>query len=342
MPSRVKLKCVVLLILVFPVAVCPAEQDAEAEVSNQSEMATLTEEEESVLDWHKRNVEARVQRAAQWVDAFFGDPNFDAEVASSQLRIRPELYYRDKQGAKIRLKGSLKLGLPNFNRKISLIVGTDSDNGTLGDSVDDSSDESIVGLQFFGKIRNDWHLSLSAGAKFNDFAAFVGPRARYDKTLSERSSYRFTQTIRWQTNNRWQFNSRLDLNYAFNPQFLFRQTFEGRWRGEKSDKEGYRVRFSSLLTHGLKKTAGLQYEFTTIFHTQPNTHVDEYIVALRYRRRTSRDWFYYEIVPQVSFDREFDYQTNPGIRLRVEFFYGVGGIDRFKKREPEDTDNFRW
>jgi hypothetical protein len=39
--------------------------------------------------------------------------------------------------------------------------------------------------------------------------------------------------------------------------------------------------------------------FSTIFHTRPDTHVDRYVVALRYRKRTSRDWLYYEIAPQV-------------------------------------------
>ena len=39
----------------------------------------------------------RTDRAAQWVDSFFSDPNYEAESAQTLLRIRPELYYRDKQ-----------------------------------------------------------------------------------------------------------------------------------------------------------------------------------------------------------------------------------------------------
>ena len=51
--------------------------------------------------------------------------------------------------------------------------------------------------------------------------------------------------------------------------------------------------------------SGLQYEFSTVFHTEPDTHVDEYVLAVRYRKRTKRDWLYYEIIPQVSFEDEF-------------------------------------
>jgi hypothetical protein len=62
---------------------------------------------------------------------------------------------------------------------------------------------------------------------------------------------------------------------------------------------------------------------------------------LRFRKRARREWLYYEIVPQVSFDHEFDYKFNPGIRLRVEFFYGADSSAKFWKREHEDEEDFR-
>ncbi len=331
-----------LLLLMFTTVIAASEKDDLIEKTGNVEGAAASNDEDSFIDWHKRELDSQVQRAAMWVDSFFQDPNYEAEVATSQLRIRPELHYRNEQGAKARLKFSLKLSLPNVNNRISLIAGHDPDEGKFEEAAEDPGDNSIVGLQFFGKIRRNWHLSLSAGFKFNDFAMFVGPRARFIKAFSERSSYRFTQTVRWQTNNYWQFNSRLDLNHAFNDRFFFRQTFYGRWRGEKSDEVGYRTRVSSFLTQRLKNLAGLQYEFTTIFHTQPDTHVDQYRLSLRFRKRTSREWLYYEIAPEVSFEDDFDYKANPGIRLRVEFFYGRDPAARFNDRELEDTDDFRW
>jgi len=47
-------------------------------------------------------------------------------------------------------------------------------------------------------------------------------------------------------------------------------------------------------------------------------------------------------VPQVSFDEEYDYKFNPGIRLRLEFFYGKSESRQFWRNEEEDTDYFRW
>jgi hypothetical protein len=229
-----------------------------------------------------------------------------------------------------------------LNRKVSLVIGNGQDDADFGDSVDDRVDESTIGLQFFGKMRRHWHTSLSTGLKFDEFAAYFGPRARYQKQFNEYTGLRFSQSVRWQTNNWWQIISRLDINHVLSDRYMFRQTFDGRWRGEKSVEEGYRTRISSFVTKRLRNEAGLQYEFTTVIHTRPDTHVDNYTLAARYRKRTKRDWLYYEIAPQVSFENEFDYEVNPGIRLRLEFFFGTDVEQRRWKKQPEDTEDFQW
>jgi hypothetical protein len=337
-----------LLILLLP-GICPA-QEGETVPASVDEPRQQPEEQpgdpspdgEGILDRHKKLVDTQVQHVAQWVDSFFSDPNFEAESANTLLRIRPELYYRKEDGLDARLKARVKFVLPNMSRKTSLIIGSDDAVDGFGDNVDDSSQESIVGLQFFGRQTKRWNTSLSLGLRFNEFAAYIGPRVRYLQPWGNRKSISFTQAIRYQSNSYWNTISRLDFNFILGQKYFFRQTFDGRWRGEKSDEEGFRTRISSILTQRLGKGVGLQYDFSTIVHTRPETHVDSYTVALRYRKRTRREWLYYEIVPQISFDHEFDYKFNPGIRLRVEFFYGADSSAKFWKREHEDDEDFRW
>ena len=61
----------------------------------------VIEDRRDLLERQKQTVETQVQRAAQWVDSFFADPDHDAEIASSQFRFRPEIYYRNEQGTKL-------------------------------------------------------------------------------------------------------------------------------------------------------------------------------------------------------------------------------------------------
>jgi len=308
------------------------EADAEADIDA---------EDPAWVDAHKQYVDTRIEKASLWVDGFFNDPDYEAESAYSQIRLRPEFYYRKEQGAKGKFRFRARINLPNMGRRVSLIAGSEDDD-SYDDSADDSSTDGVLGLQFFMKESSRWNTSMTLGMKFNDFAFFLGPRFRFRDTVGEKGSYRFTQTIRYQTNNYWQFNTRLDLNRLISDRLYFRQTFDGRWRGEEADEKGYRTRISSYFTQSLSQLSGIQYEFSTIFHTEPDTHVDKYVLALRYRKQTKHEWLYYEIVPQVSFDEEYDYTFNPGIRLRLEFFYGKSASREFWRGEEEDSDYFRW
>ena len=329
-----------LLLLMMPTVALALGGEPEPVTGQETE--TVEETDPDLFDRHKTAVDSQVNRAAQWVDAFFSDSNFEAEAASTLLRFRPELFWRKEDDLDVRLKARFKLQLPNLNRKTSLVIGSDDTVDEFGNAVDDDSEDPVVGLQFFGKQSQRWHTSLSLGVKFDDFAVFFGPRVRYARPWGDQRALSFTQAVRYQSNDYWNTVSRLDLNFITGERFFFRQTFDGRWRGEKSDEEGFRTRISSILTQRLGSTAGLQYDFSTFIHTRPDTHVDRYVLALRYRKRTTRDWLYYEIVPQVSFDHEHDYTFNPGIRLRLEIFYGADTASAAWKREHEDTDDFRW
>jgi hypothetical protein len=329
-----------LLLILLPALVLAQDNDSPAD--NHESPDAHVETKERTLDWQKEAIDSQILRASQWVDSFFADENFESESATTLIRVRPELYYRKEQGAKGKAKVRIKLSLPNLGQKTSLVIGNDDAINDFNDNLDDSTQETVVGLQFFGKSSEFWHSSLSLGLKFNEFAAYAGPRVRFLSPWGEHKSFAFTQAVRYQSNGYWNTVSRLDFNFILGERYFFRQTFDGRWRGERSDEEGFRTRISSILTQRLPSTAGLQYDFSTIFHTRPDVHVDSYTLALRYRKKSKRDWLYYEIVPQVSFDHDYDYVFNPGIRLRVEFFFGADTSAEFSMREHEDTEDFRW
>jgi hypothetical protein len=310
------------------------EEDAEKDAGQQPDS--------TVLDRQKRFIDTQVLHASQWIDGFFADSNYEVEDVNSQVRIRPEYYYQDQQGGKVKMKVQAKIRLPNLGRRVSFVAGTDEDEDQRGEFTDDRNQNTIAGLQFFLSDSDKWNTSIVAGAKFNEFAFFLGPRVRYQKPLNDRTLVRLTEFVRWQTNNYWDLGSRADLYYVLNPRLYFRQTLFARWRGEHEDQEGLRTQVSSALSQRLSSSAGLQYNFTTMLHTEPDTHVDKYVLSLRFRKRAYQDWLYYEIAPQVAFEDEFDFRTNPGIRLRLEFFYGGYRSDSSWKGESEEGEEFRW
>ncbi len=300
-----------------------ADPGAQEQTSDTHDDADNEEHEpESMLDRHKDFMDSQVQLASQWFDDFFADPDYDADAADTQFRLRPEYYYRDEQGSKLKMKVHAKIGLPNLGHRVTLIAGADEDEDHFGEADADSNDYKVAGLQLFLADSPKWNTSIVAGFRFGEAAVFVGPRFRYVSPITDTTSFRFTQTIRWQTNNHWDIGSRGDLNFLLNERFFFRQTVYVRWRDKKHDEEGLRTRVSSVLSQLLSPTSGLQYDFSTIFHTEPDVHVDKYTLSSRYRQRTRREWLYYEIAPQVSFEDQFGFKANPGIRLLLEIYYG--------------------
>ena len=117
-------KSLLLLIFLIP-AICLAQEN-----NNTPAVIDKPAEQEgkkkNIVDRQKEAIDNRIQRASQWVDAFFSDPNFEAESANTFYRIRPELYYRKEQGAKPKIKIRVKFQLPSLGRDTSLVIGGDS------------------------------------------------------------------------------------------------------------------------------------------------------------------------------------------------------------------------
>jgi hypothetical protein len=337
------------LLLLLPAPVPAAQTAAETpKVNEEPEAETAADADDaeqdagSKLDRHKRFMDTQVQSASRWIDGFFVDSIYREETSNNQLRVRPELYYRNEQGAEVKTKLQARIQLPNLGHRISLLAGAAEDDVRSDEFANADNQNKMAGLQFLLSESDKWHTSIVAGFRFGGFAFFSGPRLRYQTTINDRALLRLTETIRWQTNNYWDIGSRGDWYYVLNERLYFRQTLHVRWRGENDHEEGVVTELSSVLSQRLSATAGLQYDFSTVFHTQPDTHVNKYTLSLRYRKQTRRQWLYYEIAPQVSFEDEFGFKVNPGIRLRVEFFYGGDSPDRFGQDESEDAEEFRW
>jgi hypothetical protein len=66
----------------------------------------------------------------------------------------------------------------------------------------------------------------------------------------------------------------------------------------------------------------LVYSWANSFVTHPSHRLEAVTLSVRYRQRLWRDWLYYEVVPQLSFPREENFDITPGINLRLEMLFG--------------------
>ncbi len=269
---------------------------------------------------------------ARWLDSFFSDKRFEAEENRTRVKVRMSSFYDSNDGADFGGGASLRLVLPHLkNRWHVVFSGTsaDEDYEDTKESAKDARRDFVradeknftLALQYFVKAGARRNVKIESGLRWreNEPVFFAGPRYRWYKQISDPWAVRFTQRLRWYTDEGWYVKSIFDVERPVSEKFFFRATADGKWEEEE---EGYGYTFGLRLYQALSPGKALEYEVSSNFETRPVNVLDEANLRIRYRQRIWRDWLTLEIAPQISFPRDEDYEITPGILMQVEADFG--------------------
>ncbi len=294
------------------------------------------EEKDTIVDTIHGGVTYGFLTTATWLDSFFGDQRYEAEINKSQLKIRFDAFREGSTGMDFRRPNfDLRLVLPQLRKKTHLVISGDpkADEDALaaqpggGAQLAKSTERNLTtALQYFPVDTKRSNFSLRAGVKLHNgkFALLAGPRYRYLLPLDP-WDLRFTQEFVWSTNMRWQSRTTFDFEriLPYNDLF-FRMTLEELW---SENVTGYPYTLSFLLRQPLDRNRALQYEWVNSFQTYPTNELVEELLVFRYRQRFWRDWLFLEIAPQYRFPRDRSFDATPGILFRLEMVFGdIKGI----------------
>ena len=271
--------------------------------------------------------------SATWLDSFFGDERYTAEINQSQLKIRFDAFRDAGAGMDYRRPNfDLRLVLPQLRKKTRLVI-----SGDPNVDIDPTSSQPVVpstqpppqsvttALQFVPLETKRSNFSIRAGVKLHQgkLELLIGPRYRYLVHYGK-WDMRYTQEEVWTTDIGWQVRSRFDVERSLPGDLFFRTSLEGVWT-EKV--HGYPYALSFLLQHPLDRDRALQYEWVNSFQTRPTDLLMEELFVFRYRQRFWREWLFLEIAPQVRFPRDRNFEYTPGILFRLEMVFGdIGKI----------------
>jgi len=269
--------------------------------------------------------------SATWLDSFFGDERYEAEVNRSQFKVRFDAFREGSGGMDYqRPNFDLRLVLPRLRQKTRLIISGDpneelettaSQPAAPASQLAKAPARSVTSaLQFFPLDTKRSNLSIRAGVKFHDMKLelLLGPRYRYLAHVGN-WDVRFTQEELWTTDIGWTVRSRFDVERPLPSDLFFRTSLEGIWT---ENVHGYPYALSFLLRHPLDGNRALQYEWVNSFQTRPTDLLIEELLVFRYRQRFWRDWLFLEIAPQVRFPRDRGFEYTPGILFRLEMVFG--------------------
>lgn len=311
-----------------------AEEGGEEKGAGNEEEGTENggdaEEPPTFIDAAHAKVSSGVLATAAWLDSFFADPRFESETSETRIRVRFSVFAEEDETVEYESRANLRLDLPILEHRFQLLIAGDPEeeedfqalSGTKGQAPElVSTDEDFsASLRYFLVKTLKRNISLRSGVKWRSGmpTVFLEPRYRQSVPLDS-WLFRFTQRVIGFTDGRTGVRTTLDLERKLRESLFFRTSADGSW---SSDEDGYFYSLGFSVYKRYSPRRVVIYGWGNSFRTEPENRLDEVVLSVRYRQRILRDWLFSEVVPQISFPHERDYEATPGIMLRLEMLFG--------------------
>jgi hypothetical protein len=308
--------------------------EAADNISRQSEKTDKPVKKEygEIADDFQELISKKLRASANWLDSFFRDERVEIEENETTLKLRFSSFFEEGAGADFNTRARLRLVLPELENKLHIeIIGEgDPDNDTVKKydnlveregELDETSDKNLnLALRYFIKTAKEKNFSFNLGARLNDLTPVIygGPRysasKNYDPWL-----LRFTQEVKWYTDEGWESKTRLDFEKSLTDDLFFRTSTAGYWY---EDEDGYFYNVNLYLYQIFDKDRALEYSWNSFFKTRPRHILYEILLHIEYRMRFWRRWLFFEIRPQIAFREEDDFEPTVGITFALEAVFG--------------------
>ena len=282
-----------------------------------------------VLDAGHAGASERVRRLGAWLDEFFADENYEAEINKSWLRIRVDSFSELYEGTDVTAPVRLHLKLPALNNRLRFEIlspdETDDIEASEGAEVrptpsGDSEEKTSAAVSYVYREEKERSIIARLGMDFDGYAPnpYVGGRYRELVPLNDVWNFRFTEQIRYYSRDGVVSRTSLDFERIMEEDMLLRISLDGTWLEDDPD---YFYSLGFALFRPLDDRSAVEYQIVNSFRTDPH-RLDRITARIRHRQKIWRDWLTFEVAPQVSFPDDRDFEPVPAILFRLEATFG--------------------
>jgi hypothetical protein len=286
-----------------------------------------TSDESQAAPWYDTGheyVTTGLQRAASWLDSFFGDPRAEVQTdASAYLNVVLDAFYsgvEDQSENGVRFRGGADL--PRLDRRLRLLVTSDAEATTSGRELagtaqDDVRDtEGAIGLRYRFLEHPRHQFSLSGGlAGGLSPELILAARSIYTQPWTLRTASHLTSTLYWRSDDGSGVSALLDYEWTSDEDTLWRYTLFGDYRERL---RGLDWSAQAKWARRLNDTSAINLRGGVQGATEPRNQLTEGWLKFLYRRRFLRPWLFYEVEPGLSWHQLADYRLEPTLALRLE------------------------
>ena len=263
---------------------------------------------------------------ANKIDGFFSNSQADEDAQKTRVRGWIQGQYDENEGSKVRLRVRARLSLPKTENRISLVIGDDENEQSQGP---DDQNQQNVSLQF--RSKRDTALKtvrFDLGIRRRDSKYQLYGRARHTKIFETASAWvpRLTNSFYYFTKSRFEYRGEAQFDRVLGKNLFFRPISVLRWYENNPDECNggwcYDQFFSLYQRLDQKKPAALAYDLEFYFREKPEFDVFDTVIKARYRRKTDRDWLFWEVEPGIHFPSDYDHDLTFRILVKLEGVFG--------------------
>lgn len=314
-----------------PQTLSPIQTDVSIEQTTETEVNTPKEEPETrfwVLDWSQEFATGYVEKLNDGVDSFFMGAFFDDEVIEDESSgSNGRLYFTTRrvadQGVDYKVGLNLSLVLPKTRDRFKLLVETDdNEDGEQETDLLNTTDNVTYTTAIRVELNNGerWKNSLDNGVRWE------GKPVYFTRLRNRRTDYfynwrnRFLHSIYWRTDIAWGTKISTNLLHPITDTSHFSTGFNADYI---VDNDYADLDADVAVFHQINRKSAMLYQLAIFGDTDRLTQVNNYVFSVSYRRKIYRQFVFAEIVPEVAWPREENFEATPALNFRLEMIFGT-------------------
>jgi hypothetical protein len=284
----------------------------------------------------------QAQALTQWMDDYFGEPNYELEAAQSFLRLDFTTDWDQDDGInnKVRLRG--KVQLPKVSRRLNLVFSDESGDDFVADRDERKLDDN-VGLVYEVAEDKRSRFDLTLGLNWNRVRP--GVRYRFQDGFAEVYTYRLTQRVQYENSEGFYATSQAELNRALGENTFLRWNNRAVY-GEETRGTEWLSRFSLFERRQSlsgKRKLGINYFAAVNGFTDPS-YTKNYRVGILFRRQLYKKFLFLELEPAYNYRKENEdakrqFAWSIGLTLQIALERDLARKKNKKKRIDPADDN---
>jgi hypothetical protein len=275
------------------------------------------------LDSMHQSIASSVNSSALWFDDFFALEEFEKhEKAYGEARIRLGWEPRSRSVKEFETRFKIRVKLPNLKNRADLVLSDYDDDRPDNDIQASGINDFVEQNRFSLALR--WRSSPESGLSHRigvgrRLQAFAKSRYRNSHTLTNKTILRWETSAYMYSDDGLGADFSWQLGYNATDHSIFRLNNHFYFRDRTSDW---------LWQHSVQKLTQFDEKNALIVGyyiegiSRPNYRLEEYLVSLRWRKNTLREWLFYEVEPFILWRRDEQFSASYGIALRIEGFFG--------------------